>query len=73
MTRRDLIRRARRQLARAGCRCHPTFHEPPAGSAPEYRGLIEHQGGCPLGDRVAELNRAGIYPPLVQYAPRCDR
>jgi hypothetical protein len=38
----------------------------------QLRGLIEHEGHCPLGREVAEANRMGTFPPVL-VGPSCER
>jgi hypothetical protein len=50
-------------LRRRGCRCRPSIRWAEPGS--DFAGLVRHEEGCPLGDRCAELNDAGIMPEIA--------
>jgi hypothetical protein len=69
VNRRDAIRRARRDLRAAGCRCHPTIvllsAEHVAAVGARSGALVEHEPACPLGAAVKKVNDVGLTPAIV--------
>lgn len=76
--RRAWAKRRTSELRAEGCRCTPIVHPAEPDEWAKSKGavsgeLIEHQRGCPLGNAVLEMNRAGMYPAMFSYWAGCSR
>lgn len=67
--RRAIARRVRATVRADGCACTPKIFPDRDGDA----GWIQHDIGCPLGERCVELLAHGIVLGVPVVAPRCER